>query len=510
MSGNEKNFQYSDYMENQRKQDEAELKYAELQHSSLVGIIVFDTEFIIQQTNPTASKILKRKSKDLIGKPFREFIHPKYRSSFDSYIKRVQKTKKRQDHTFQLRNEKGMDLYVILESIPFLSERNQIESVHCIIVDFTAQKLYDLKQQTELVHLAVENMLDPFVILTADRDESNKIIDFIYIYVNKEAEKANNLRREDTIGKRLLDVFPNFRDSNMFQEYVNVCETGKPVMKEGVYMEFANKYQTIKGIFHTRINKLDEGIIVTYRDITETKNAEEKIDAMMKELARSNRELEQFAQIVSHDLQEPLRTVNQFTKLLLEKNKAQFNTQSQEFASFISDGTNRMALLLRDLLKYARLTSQAKPFEEVDFNKVVADVLQDLSLQIKENKTEINVDPMPTLKADPVQMRQLLQNLIENAIKFKNERKSIIKVSALNRVNEWLFSVSDNGIGIDPQFSDRIFLVFQRLNEREKYEGSGLGLAICKKIIERHNGRIWVESEEGNGSTFYFTIPMYI
>ncbi|MCU7493333.1 MAG: GHKL domain-containing protein [Ignavibacteria bacterium] len=353
-------------------------------------------------------------------------------------------------------------------------------------------------------------MLDPFVILTADRDESNKIIDFIYIYVNKEAEKANNLRREDTIGKRLLDVFPNFRDSNMFQEYVNVCETGKPVMKEGVYMEFANKYQTIKGIFHTRINKLDEGIIVTYRDITETKNAEEKIDAMMKELARSNRELEQFAQIVSHDLQEPLRTVNQFTKLLLEKNKAQFNTQSQEFASFISDGTNRMALLLRDLLKYARLTSQAKPFEEVDFNKVVADVLQDLSLQIKENKTEINVDPMPTLKADPVQMRQLLQNLIENAIKFKNERKSIIKVSALNRVNEWLFSVSDNGIGIDPQFSDRIFLVFQRLNEREKYEGSGLGLAICKKIIERHNGRIWVESEEGNGSTFYFTIPMYI
>ncbi|MGE5402735.1 MAG: ATP-binding protein [Ignavibacteriales bacterium] len=510
MSRNENNFSYTDYMENQRKADEAELKYAELQHSSLVGIIVFDAEFIIQQTNPTASKILKRKSKDLIGKPFRDYVHQKYRNSFDSYIKRVQKTKKRQDHTFQLRNEKGEDLYVILESIPFLNERNQIESVHCIIVDFTAQKLYDLKHQTELIHLAVENMLDPFVILSAERDESNKIIDFIYLYVNKEAEKANNLRREDTIGKRLLDVFPNFRDSNMFNEYVNVCETGNPVMKEGVYMEFANKYQTIKGIFHTRINKLDEGIIVTYRDITESKNAEEKINAMMTELERSNRELEQFAQIVSHDLQEPLRTVSQFTKLLLDKNKGELNPQSQEFASFITEGTNRMTLLLRDLLKYARLTSQARPFETIDFNKLVADVLHDLSMQINENKTEIDVDPMPTLSADPVQMRQLFQNLIEYAIKFKNERKSVIKVSAQNRINEWLFSVSDNGIGIDPQFSERIFLIFQRLNERERYAGSGVGLAICKKIIERHNGRIWVESEEGKGSTFYFTIPGHI
>ncbi|MGE5410653.1 MAG: sensor histidine kinase [Clostridiales bacterium] len=275
-------------------------------------------------------------------------------------------------------------------------------------------------------------------------------------------------------------------------------------------MEFANKHQTIKGIFHTRINKLDNGIIVTYRDITENKNAEEKINSMMIELARSNRELDQFTHIVSHDLQEPLRVVSQFTRLLVDKNKGKLTSQSEEYASFILDGITRMNLLLVDLLKYARLTSMANPFEETDLNKVVSDVLHDLTLQINDNNTEIIVNPLPTIMADPIQMRQLFQNLIGNAIKFNSERNSWIKISAQKRNNEWLFSVSDNGIGIDPQFSERIFLIFQRLNEREKYDGSGIGLTICKKITERHGGHIWVESELGKGSTFYFSIPVNI
>ncbi|MDP4175100.1 MAG: PAS domain-containing protein [Bacteroidota bacterium] len=423
-------FSYKDYMGNQRKADEAELKYAELQHSSLVGIIVFNTEFLIQETNPTASKILKRKSQDLKGKHFKDYLHQQYKNSFDSYLERIRKTKKRQDHAFQLRNEEGEDIYIMLESIPFLDEGNEIESIHSIIIDFTAQHLSNLKNQTKLIQLAVENMLDPFIILTAVRDDSDKIIDFIYTYVNKEAEKANKLKREDTIGKKLLDIFPTFRNGNMFNEFVKVAETGRPVIKEGVYMEFANKHQTIKGIFHTRINKLDNGIIVTYRDITENKNAEEKINSMMIELARSNRELDQFTHIVSHDLQEPLRVVSQFTRLLVEKNKGKLTPQSEEYASFILDGITRMNLLLVDLLKYARLTSMAKPFELTDLNKVVSDVLNDLTLQINDNKTEITVDPLPTIMAVPIQMRQLFQNLIGNAIKFKSETNSRIKVSA--------------------------------------------------------------------------------
>lgn len=494
-------------MENQRKADEETLKYAELQHSALVGIIVFDTEFRIRQVNPTAAKILKCKSRDLSGKHFGDYIHHQYSSSFSSYTEKVRKTKKRQDHTFQMRNEKGEDLYIILESIPFLNNKNEIESVHTIIIDFTAQKLAELKQQTELIQLAVENMRDPFIILAAVRDDSDRIIDFTYTYVNAEAEKANNLSRENTIGKRLLDVFPSFRDGNMFREFVRVAETGSPVFKEGVFMEFAKKYQTAEGVFHTRINKLNDGIIVTYRDITENKKTEARIDAMVQELARSNRELDQFAHIASHDLQEPLRLVSQFTRLLVEKNKGRLDPASESYASFISQGINRMVMLLRDLLKYSRLASQAKPFELTDFNKVIADVLHDLTLQINDSRTLVKVDPLPSLMADPVQMRQLFQNLIENAIKFKNEKDPVITIKAENRKNEWLFSVKDNGIGIDPQYSEHIFLIFQRLNDRETYTGSGVGLAICKKIIERHSGRIWVESEAGKGSAFYFTIP---
>jgi PAS domain S-box-containing protein len=501
-------FSSEESMRNQEKAVEAEFKYEELQHSSLIGIITFDKEFIIQKANSASAKILKRKSKDFIGKHFSDYIAQQYKKSFDSYLKKIQSTKTRQDHTFQLKKEDGRDLYIILESFPIINARNEIDSIRSIIIDITEQKNSDLKHQTELIKNAVESMLDPFVILTPERDEYDRIIDFVYTYVNSEAEKANNLSREDTIGKRLTELFPNFIGSNMFNNFIKVAETGEPIMKEGVYMEFAAKHQTIKGIFHTRINRLNDEIIVTYRDITEKSNAEVKLNALISELERSNKELEQFAYVASHDLQEPLRMVTQFTKLLSERYKDKSDPKSEEYISFILDGANRMIVLLKDLLKYARVSSQAKPFEITDVNKVLAEVLTDLNLLISDSKAEINVSSLPKLMADPVQMRQLFQNLIENAIKFRNESKLVINISVEKKMKDWVFSVSDNGIGIDPRFSESIFMIFQRLHDREKYAGSGVGLAICKRIVERHNGRIWVESEEGKGSTFYFTIPV--
>ncbi|HEX2865656.1 MAG TPA: PAS domain-containing protein [Ignavibacteriales bacterium] len=242
-------------------------------------------------------------------------------------------------------------------------------------------------------------------------------------------------------------------------------------------------------------------------DITERKTAQMELESTLEKLEKSNKELEQFAYIASHDLQEPLRMVSGYMGLLEKRYGQELDEKAKGFIHYAVDGSNRMSNLIKDLLKYSRVTTRAKEFKEVDLNKTFSDVTHDLQVLINERKAKISSAKLPIIKADPVQMHQLLQNIIGNAIKFQAERTPEVSISAEENEGWWLFSVKDNGIGIDPQFFDRIFQVFQRLHEMDKYPGTGIGLAICKKIVERHGGKIWVESEQGKGSAFYFTIP---
>ncbi len=230
-----------------------------------------------------------------------------------------------------------------------------------------------------------------------------------------------------------------------------------------------------------------------------TKNAQE--------LKRSNAELEQFAYVASHDLQEPLRMVSSFTQLLAKRYKDKIDSDANDFISYAVEGANRMQRLINDLLNYSRIRSKGKTFEETSCSEILGQVRANLQVAIEESRALITNDFLPVVNADHVQMMQLFQNLVDNAIKFSGELPPRIHISAEKKENEWLFSVCDNGIGIDPQFNERIFVIFQRLNDREKYPGTGIGLAVCKRIVERHGGRIWVESEPGTGTTFYFTIP---
>jgi len=232
-----------------------------------------------------------------------------------------------------------------------------------------------------------------------------------------------------------------------------------------------------------------------------------KLAETMAELERSNRELEQYAYVASHDLQEPLRKITSFISLLEKRYKDSFDEEGVKYLHYVVDGAKRMQTLINDLLAYSRLGTQGKPFLRTDCNEVLDRVLADLDKPIKNRGADITHDALPTLMADELQLGQVFQNLVANAVKFCRDPRPRIHISAKRGAEGWLFSVSDNGIGIKEEFFDRIFVMFQRLHTRAEYPGTGIGLAVCKKIIERHGGRIWAESEAGKGSTFYFTIP---
>jgi light-regulated signal transduction histidine kinase (bacteriophytochrome) len=237
------------------------------------------------------------------------------------------------------------------------------------------------------------------------------------------------------------------------------------------------------------------------------REAETQLKKTLEDLQRSNRDLEQFAYIASHDLQEPLRMVGSYVQLLSRRYGDRLDADASEFIQYAVDGAQRMQRLISDLLAYSRVGTRGKPFKNIDCTVILKHVLADLSMAITEAGATITYDPLPTIPVDEIQLRQLLQNLILNAIKFHGNTPPLIHISARRRDGEWVFSVRDNGIGIDPRHFQRIFLIFQRLHGPGEYQGTGIGLAIAKKIVERHGGEIWVESEPGKGAEFFFTLP---
>jgi light-regulated signal transduction histidine kinase (bacteriophytochrome) len=241
------------------------------------------------------------------------------------------------------------------------------------------------------------------------------------------------------------------------------------------------------------------------RDLALSRKA---LEESIAELARSNADLQQFAYVASHDLKEPLRIVASYTQLLARRYKGKLDADADEFIRYAVDGANRMQWLINDLLAYSRVTSQDQVLEEVDCDSVLEEVLSDLRVAIEESRAVVTHDPLPRVMADRGQLGQLFQNLIGNAIKFHGKEPPQVHVTAERKPDEWAFSVRDNGVGLDPQYAERIFVIFQRLHDREEYPGTGIGLAICKKVVERHGGRIWVVSQIGQGATFHFTLPI--
>jgi light-regulated signal transduction histidine kinase (bacteriophytochrome) len=254
--------------------------------------------------------------------------------------------------------------------------------------------------------------------------------------------------------------------------------------------------------------------IAQVQDITRRKHSEDRLASVAAELERratelerSNSDLQEFAYVASHDLSEPLRMVSSYVQLLARRYGGELDSDADEFIEFAVDGVNRMQRLIDDLLAYSRAGTQEYRIAPVDTEELVRDTLAGMQTTVNESGATIVVADLPTVRADEGQLRQLFQNLIGNGIKFKAEDPPRVEVAAEREDSAWRFSVEDNGIGIDPRHADRIFTVFKRLHTRDKYPGSGVGLSICKRLVERHGGRIWVEQSELGGSRFCFTIP---
>lgn len=252
------------------------------------------------------------------------------------------------------------------------------------------------------------------------------------------------------------------------------------------------------------LDKTQQALLNMLEDIEEERVEAEQAKLL---LARSNTDLEQFAYVASHDLQEPLRMISSYVQLLSRRYKGRLDKDADEFIAFAVDGTLRMQQLINDLLAYSRVGTRGKPLAPTDFEDVLSKAIANLKMAVEESGALVTHDPLPVALADEIQMVQLLQNLIGNAIKFRSKETVQIHVSARAEGEEWTFSVRDNGIGIDPQFHERIFVLFQRLHGRNEYPGTGIGLTVSKKIVERHGGRIWLESCAGEGTTFYFSLP---
>lgn len=329
---------------------------------------------------------------------------------------------------------------------------------------------------------------------------------------NQGARNMFGYEEREVLGQPLSRIMPErYRESHRqgLERFRTTGEThviGKTVELHGLRKngsEFPlelnlSTWKTSEGTFFS-------GII---RNITERKQAEQKLAQQAQELARSNSELEQFAYVASHDLQEPLRMVANYTQLLARRYKDKLDPTAHEFIAFAVDGANRMQRLINDLLDYSRVGTRGKEFTATDCSSVLGHAIANLGGAIESARALVTNDDLPVVQADAGQLMQLFQNLIGNAVKFHGQDPPRVHVSAQSRAGEWLFAVRDNGIGIEPEYAERIFVIFQRLHGFSEYPGTGIGLSICKKIVERHGGRIWVESKPGAGSTFYFTIPI--
>lgn len=391
----------------------------------------------------------------------------------------------------------------LANKFPLVNARGQVYGVGAISHDITDRKKADeaLRESERRYRSLFENMMHGFAYCKMLYDDVGRPLDFLYLGVNNAFGRLTGL--EDVIGKRVTEVIPGIKELHpeLFEIYGRVASTGQSE-------KFEIELLPLRVWLAVSVYSIEKDhFVAIFDNITERKHAEEELHKLAEDLKRSNADLQQFAYIASHDLQTPLRNVEGFVKMLARRYRGKLDEKADEFIEYISSGVKDMQVLIMDILEYSKVGSGDKTLSVIDTSLCIGKAISNLSEEIEEKKAEIVLtEPFPSVLGDPLQLTSLFQNLIGNAIKFCGGRP-LINISVEKKGREYVFSVRDNGIGINSEDCGKIFAVFHRLHSKSDYPGTGIGLAICQKIVERHGGRIWVESEQGKGSTFFFTLP---
>jgi PAS domain S-box-containing protein len=488
-----------------QKVEESQKRLDSIISSAMDAIISIDHSHNIILFNDTAERIFLYNRQEIMGEHISILIPHEFRPNHDNYIKdfalngtAVFKKDESKNH-FALKKDGTL--------FPFESSVSQTvingEKIFTIIIrDITDRKKSEevLKLNEARFRYALENLPFSFTIYDADGR---------YQYMNAHARQILRKEPDQIIGRKDNELFsPEITD-----KYVPLLEkcikTKKPQTSEFRITLLNRKMQLIATFIPILENEKIYQILGVFFNVTKQREAEESLNRLVEDLNRSNKELEQFAYIASHDLQEPLRMILWYTGFLSKKYKGQLDPKADEFINFITSAASRMSSLIRDLLSYGRINAVNKPFVFFECSDIIKDVIAIMRPQIEENNAVITYDNLPRIKGDPTLFRQLWQNLISNSIKFRSNLPPEITIGCEEKKNKWIFHIKDNGIGIETEFNEKVFEIFQQLHERDRYPGTGIGLAICRKIVERHGGKIWVESEQNSGAAFYFSIMKY-
>lgn len=515
-----------------KRAEEARERLAAVVDSSDDAIISKDLSGTVNGWNRGAEKIFGYAASEVLGKPTLMLLPPNRENEECGILARIRRGESVEHfETVRIRKD-GRNIDVSVTISPIRDSRGAIVGASKIARDITERKrdenrlaeqaeelscqseeLRRSQQALETQTLMLRSVLDSMAEGLVAADTQGK-----FLLWNPAATKIVGMGAQDVppgewnrhYGVYMPDMVTRFpiEQNPLTRAIQGEFSTAEmflrnPELEEGVWIEISGSPLKDK-------NGIVRGGVAAFRDITDRKRAQTELARKAEELARSNADLEQFAYVASHDLQEPLRMVTAYTELLAERYRGKLDETADKFIGYAVDGAVRMQVLIQDLLAFSRVGRKEEGYAEVDCNGVMEDVRQTLASAIQESGTIITCSDLPVILAERTQMVQLFQNLIGNAIKFRGEKAPAISVRAEKQDQNWRFSVADNGIGIDPEYGENIFVIFQRLHARTEYAGNGIGLAICKKIVERYGGKIWVESQPGAGSTFRFVMPIRV